>query len=85
MAKRNGVLSLDKLVSQLSRLDKQRAVLIDKLKRAVSAWSGAPWQPKGSSRATSVRRRRKMSKAARKKISAAQKKRWANQKAGATK
>jgi hypothetical protein len=97
MAKRGRSMSLDKLVSQLSALDSQRKTLVSKLRMAVAAWSGDnPFPRKASTTGRSSRgrkkvahgrgrKRRKMSAAARAKISAAQRARWATQKAGATK
>jgi hypothetical protein len=98
MAKRGRSVSLDKLISELASLDKQRVALHGRIKSAITSalgsWSGEnpfPWRKApGGRRKTSAataapKKRRKMSAKARKAISMAQKARWAKQKAGAKK
>ena len=98
MAKRGRSISLDKLISELASLDKQRVALQGRIKSAVTsalgswsgensfAWSKAPVGKRKSSAAVAVpKKQRKMSAKARKAISMAQKARWAKQKAGAKK
>jgi hypothetical protein len=72
----------DEATSLLSQLGHQAEAIVRRRGRAASNNAGAarrgPGRPKGSG----VRKRRKMSAAARAKISAAQKARWAKQKAG---
>lgn len=98
MAKRGRAISVDRLLSELSSLDKQRVALQARIKNAVTSAVGAfsggespfPWskkkrgRPAGSKNkaAAGGRKRRKMSAKARAAISAAQKARWAKQKAG---
>jgi hypothetical protein len=94
MAKRRGrAISLDGLVARLAQLDKERISIQGRIASAIRAL-GVP-SPFSPLLATSQRgrrvgkkrkaarktRRRKMSAAGRKKISEAQKKRWATQKA----
>ena len=94
MAKRRGrTVSLDGLVAALSELDRQRKAITDQLRAAIGkALSDVPspfstglkrGRPAGSKNVAlkGARKRRKMSAAARAKISAAQKKRWAKMKA----
>jgi hypothetical protein len=85
---------LDGLVNQLQALDNQRRNVAEQIRLAMdgflSGGEGAfPWgkQPSrtaaataGTAKTTGRRKRRKMSKEARAKISAAQKARWAKQK-----
>ena len=84
--------SLDGLVAQLHELDKQRQSVIDQIRgtteRLISGENPFRRQKRraaaaiaGTTKTTGRRRRRKMSAAARAKISAAQKARWAKQKA----
>jgi hypothetical protein len=93
MAKRKPTFSLDTLVSELRDLDARRKTLISQLSRAIRSLAGgealtmpASDQRRGRRPAgtAAIRRkgprRRKMSAAARKAISEAQKKRWAAQK-----
>ena len=95
MAKRKQTtFSLDTLVSELRNLDARRKTLINQLSGAIRSLSGGeallmPSAPsrRGRTAGTTVAKRkgsrkRKMSAAARKRISEAQKKRWATQKAG---
>ena len=96
MAKRQqATFSLDTLVSELRDLDARRKTLINHLSGAIRSLAGgeALLMPAAASRgrrrstgATVVTRKgarkRTMSAAARKKISEAQRKRWAAQKAG---
>ena len=98
MAKRRGRrVSIDGLLATLKDLDRQRSEVTNRLKSALSAaLSGVPSPFSTLSAGTNSRRgraaettntrgtrkRRKMSAAARAKISAAQKKRWAAQKSG---
>ena len=98
MAKRRGrQVSIDRLLATLRDLDRQRVEVTNRLKSALNtALSGVPspfsplstasgtrrGRPTGSTKTRETRKRRKMSAAARAKISAAQKKRWAAQKAG---
>lgn len=88
MAKRGRAISLDRLVSELGALDRQRAALMTRIKSAVSSVVGGWTGEAGASRTGGGGRpptltknithtRRKMSAAARKKISIAQKNRWA--------
>jgi hypothetical protein len=72
MAKRKQTFSLDTLVSELRDLDARRKTLISQLSRAIRSLAGGE--------ALTMPARRKMSAAARKAISEAQKKRWAAQK-----
>jgi hypothetical protein len=98
MAKRRGrprrAVSIDGLVATLKSLDQQREAVTARLKSALnSALSGVSstfstvstgtyrrGRPPGTAKGT--RKRRKMSAAARAKIAAAQRARWAKQKAG---
>lgn len=94
MAKRRRTFSLDTLMAELSQLDSRRKQVVASIQNAVSSVLGgvpSPFSvgPKRGRRAGSknvapkgARKRRKMSAAARAKISAAQKKRWAAQRAG---
>jgi hypothetical protein len=87
MAKRRRMVSLDSLVAELSELDARRKTVINQLSAAIRSLAGGgagPAERARRSRSTDTstptrkrRRRRKMSAAARKKISEAQKKRWA--------
>jgi hypothetical protein len=85
---------LDKLISELASLDKQRIVLQGRIKSAVTSalgsWSGENPFPsskapggkrKRSAAVAAPKKRRKMSAKARKAISMAQKARWAKSKA----
>ena len=97
MAKRKRSVSLDGLVAELSTLDARRKVVVNQLTAAVRSLGGAvsgvalPFsqaarrgRPVGKQ--TTKRqggRKRKMSAAARKRISEAQKKRWAAQNSAA--
>ena len=95
MAKRKRTFSLDRLVAELSTLDGRRKTLISQLNaalRSLGRGAGAVAAPFSAtarrSRAAGSRsvkrkgRKRTISAAGRKKISDAQKKRWAAQKAG---
>ena len=94
MAKRKQTLSLDTLASELRNLDARRKTLINQLSSAIRSLAGGeallmPWAPSRRGRPAGRialkrkgARKRKMSAAARKKISEAQRKRWAAQKAG---
>lgn len=87
--------SLDGLVDQLQRLDKQRVAVMEQIRaatnRLLSGENPFPWRRNtGQSGAAADaaaprrrRRRRKMSKEARERIAAAQRERWARQKAAA--
>ena len=89
--------SLDGLVDQLQRIDKQRVAVIEQIRaatnRLLSGENPFPWRRNtGQSGAAADgeaaaprrrRRRRKMSKEARERIAAAQRERWARQKAAA--
>ena len=91
MAKRKRTFSLDTLVAELSELDARRKTIVNQLSAAIRSVAGegramvASLGPVvGRRRAATVKnvlvkrgRKRKMSAAARKKISEAQKKRWA--------
>ena len=94
MAKRRGrQISLDGLVARLSALDKERIAIQQRIVSAVrslgvpspfsfgAASRGRRGRPAGT-KTRGVRKRRKMSAEARAKIAAAQRKRWAKQKAG---
>lgn len=96
MAKRKRTFSLDSLVAELSDLDARRKTVVNQLNAAIRSLAGggaalvasfSPVVRRGRpARAKTVKRktgrRRTMSAAARKKISQAQKKRWAQQKSG---
>ena len=96
LAKRKRTFSLDTLVAELSELDARRKTIVKQLSaaiRSVAGEGGAMIASLGpavrrrrvaaTKNATPKRgRKRKMSAAARKRISEAQKKRWATQKAG---
>src|SRR5688572_29791598 len=96
MAKRRArTTSVDTLIAELRTLDARRKVVTGQIQQAISSLMGGenpfPWaptarrgRPAGSKNKTKGARkgRRKMSAAARKAISDAQKKRWAKQKAG---
>ena len=94
MAKRKQMLSLDTLASELRDLDARRKTLINQLSGAIRSLAGGeallmPWAPQRRGRPASgtvvkrkSSRKRKMSPAARKRISEAQKKRWAKAKEG---
>ena len=90
--------SLDGLVDQLQGLDRQRVAVIEQIRaatnRLLSGENPFPWRkagrpaaaPDGQVSAPGRRRkRRKMSKEARERIAAAQRERWARQRAGASK
>jgi hypothetical protein len=93
MAKRGRGISLDGLVSRLSQIDAERRAILAQLQgalastlRTVEGVAGIGpkrGRPPGSKNNTAGAKkgRRKMSAAARKAISDAQKKRWAKQKA----
>jgi hypothetical protein len=95
MAKRGRAVSIDRLVKQVSQLDAQRKALLDRIREVVGNVlkdDGTPFPlgrdvDGGTIKQTASRKRamggkrRKMSAAARKAISDAQKKRWAKQKA----
>lgn len=100
MAKRGRAISIDRLVKQLSQLEKDRKALTARIREAIGNIfrdDGAPspltqvadgvtrfalGSPKRG-RPAGAGKKRKMSAAARKAISDAQKKRWAKQKAEA--
>jgi hypothetical protein len=87
--------SLDGLVDQLQKLDKQRVAVIEQIRaatnRLLSGESPFPWRKNGRAAGTPAdgeaaaprrrRKRRKMSKEARERIAAAQRERWARQRA----
>jgi hypothetical protein len=91
MAKRRRNVSLDSLMAELSQLDTRRKQVVASIQSAVASvvGSAAPpfsdgrrrGRPAGSRKLKVARKKRKMSAAARKAISEAQKKRWAKQKA----
>ena len=94
MAKRKRTFSLDTLVAELSELDARRKTIVNQLSAAIRSVAGegramvASLGPvvrrrraAATKNATARRgRKRKMSAAARKRISEAQKKRWAKTK-----
>jgi hypothetical protein len=96
MAKRKRTFSLDSLVAELSDLDARRKTVVNQLNAAIRSLAGgggalvasfSPALRRGRPAGTKTVRRkagrkRKMSAAARQKISDAQKKRWAQQKSG---
>jgi hypothetical protein len=96
MARRGRAVSIDGLVKQVNRLDAQRKALVARIRRVVDATlstveesvqlagegTGFVAGVRGPGKAVK-RVRRKMSAAARKAISDAQKRRWAKQKAAA--
>jgi len=90
MAKRTSSGSLTALARELSLLEGRRDILVAEIQRAVASLGGGtgtgnpgparrgPGRPKGSGKKKGGRKKGfKMSKAAKAKISAAQKKRWA--------
>jgi hypothetical protein len=92
LAKRKRTFSLDTLVAELSELDARRKTIVNQLSAAIRSVAGegramvASLGPRRR-RAASAKhapvkrgRKRKMSAAARKRISEAQKKRWAKAK-----
>ena len=95
MAKRKQTFSLDTLVTELRELDARRRAVVNQLSAAIRSVAGEGaamvrslgparrrGRPAGTKSVTPKRgRRRKMSAAARKRISDAQKKRWAKTKA----
>ncbi len=94
MAKRKRAFSLDTLVAELSELDARRKTIVNQLSAAIRSVAGegramvASLGPAVRRRRTATvknapvkrGRKRKMSAAARKRISEAQKKRWAKAK-----
>ena len=92
MAKRKRTFSLDNLVAELSELDARRKAVVSQLNAAIRSVAGegaalvgsfGPARRRGKpagARSATPKRKRKMSAAARKRISDAQKKRWAAQK-----
>jgi hypothetical protein len=92
MAKRRGRgVSLDGLMAELRSLDTRRTEIVSSIQNALASVTGGMvspaagrrrGRPAGSTNKTKgTRKRRTMSDAARAKISAAQKKRWAKHKA----
>src|SRR3954454_3753824 len=98
MARRGPLISLDRLVAELKDLETRRAEIVQTLKSQLSAWSSErqfPWRRRPGRPAASVpgsaggpakrHGRRRMSAAARAKLRASAKARWAAaKKAGKT-